>query len=181
MDVLSLSLSIINFIVIGIFTLVGKNYLTSYFNEKGKNLASKEDIHEITDKVEGIKSQYLVDLERVKSLLQSESTFLQKRRQVYEDIAGALRIFISGHTAGQQEQDKFLQAYATAWLWAPDTVLNSLNEFLKKQVIFSQQPTAFPQSDLKKLYAACILEMRKDAGFPGSLVPTDDYQFLKFS
>ena len=180
MDVLALSLSIINLIVIGIFTLFGKNFLTSYFNEKGKNLASKEDIHEITNKVESIKSQYLVDLERVKTSLQSESAFLQKRRQVYEDIAGALRIFISGHAAGQEEQEKFLQAYATAWLWAPDTVLNSLNEFMKKQIIIAQQPTAFPQADLKKLYAACILEMRKDAGFPQSQVLTDDYQFLKF-
>jgi hypothetical protein len=180
MDVLALSLSIINLIVIGIFTLFGKNYLISYFNEKGKNLASKEDIHEITDKVERIKSQYLADLERVKTSLQSESAFLQKRRQVYEDIAGALRIFISGHAAGKEEQEKFLQAYATAWLWAPDTVLNSLNEFMKKQVIIAQQPTAFPQVDLKKLYAACILEMREDAGFPQSQVLTDDYQFLKF-
>jgi hypothetical protein len=180
LNALALTLSIINFVVIGILTLYGKNYLTSYFSEKGKNLASKEDIHEITDKVEKIKSQYLTDLERVKSTLQAESAFLQKRRQIYEDIAGALRIFITGHNQGQNEKDKFLQAYATAWLWAPDTVLNSLNEFLKKQVINAQQPLAVPQDNLKKLYASCILEMRKDAGFPQSQVPIDDYQFVKF-
>ena len=180
MDTLAFAVSIINFIVIGIFTLYGKNYLTSYFTEKGKNLASKEDIHEITDKVEKIKSQYLADLERVKSNLQAESTLLQKRRQVYEDIAGALRVFISGHQQDQTAKEKFLQAYATAWLWAPDNVLTALNEFLKKQVLFAQQPSAALQTDLKALYASCIIEMRKDAGFPQTQVPTADFQFVTF-
>jgi hypothetical protein len=177
----ALTISIINSVVIVIATLFGKNYLTSYFAEKGKNLASKEDIHEITDKVEKIKSQYLLDLERVKSSLQAESAFLQKRRQIYEDIAGALRIFISGNPAGQQEKDKFLQAYATAWLWAPDAVLSTLNEFLRKQILYAQQPTAISQTDLKKLYAECVLEMRKDAGFSQTQVPPDQYQFLNFT
>lgn len=35
-----------------------KNYLPSYLSEKGKNLAQKEDIEEITDKIEGIKHLY---------------------------------------------------------------------------------------------------------------------------
>lgn len=180
MDIWALFLSIINLVAVTILTLFGKNYLTSYFTEKGKNLASKEDIHEITEKVEKIKSQYLADLERVKSALQAESALLQKRRQVYEDIAGALRVFISGHSTEQQEQEKFLQAYATAWLWAPDTVLSALNEFLRKQILFVQDRSAISQIDLKKLYATCVLEMRKDAGFPQTSIPLDDYQFVNF-
>lgn len=176
----ALTLSIINSAVIVIAILFGRSYLTSYFTEKGKNLASKEDIHEITDKVEKIKSQYLLDIERVKFSLQAESSFLQKRRQIYEDIASALRVFISGNPAGQQEKDKFLQAYATAWLWAPDPILNTLNEFLRKQIIIAQQPTAIPQAVLKELYAECVLEMRKDAGFSQTQVIPDHYQFLQF-
>ena len=180
MNTFALTLSIINFVVIGILTLYGKNYLTSYFAEKGKNLASKEDLNLITDTVEKIKTQYLIDLERLKSTLQAESTFLQKRRQVYEDMAGALRIFISGHQQDQIAKEKFLQAYATAWLWAPDAVLTSLNDFIKKQVLSTQQPSTVPQADLKALYAACVLEMRKDAGFPQTHVPTADFQFVTF-
>lgn len=180
MNTLALALSIINFVVIGILTLYGKHYLTSYFSEKGKNLASKEDLHEITDKVEKIKSQYSSEIERLKSKLQAESTFLQKRRRVYEDIASALRVFISGHQQDQTAKDKFLQAYATAWLWAPDAVLSLLNEFLKKQILYTQQPGSVPQADLKALYASCILEMRKDAGFPQTQVPHSEFQFVSF-
>lgn len=174
------AVSIINLVVVGILTLYGKNYLTSYFSEKGKNLASKEDIHVITNRVESIKSQYTGEIERLKSDLQAESTFLQKRRQVYEEIAGALRVFISGHQQDQNAKEKFLQAYATAWLWAPDTVLKSLNAFLKKQVLNTQQPGSIPQADMKALYASCIVEMRKDAGFPLTQVPTTEFQFVSF-
>ncbi|MFZ1291434.1 MAG: hypothetical protein WAR79_15170 [Melioribacteraceae bacterium] len=35
-----------------------KYYLPSYFNEKGKNLATKEDITEITQKIEEVKLNY---------------------------------------------------------------------------------------------------------------------------
>jgi len=43
-----------------------RRYLFSYSAEKGKNLATKEDISEITSKVEAIKSGYVWDLERLK-------------------------------------------------------------------------------------------------------------------
>lgn len=43
-----------------------RKYLFSYSVEKGRNLATKEDIEEITRKVENVKSEYLVALERLK-------------------------------------------------------------------------------------------------------------------
>ncbi len=60
------------------------------------------------------------------------------------------------------------------------TVLNALNDFLRKQVLLVQQPAAVSQADLKMLYAACVLEMRKDAGFSQTEVPADHYQFVSF-
>jgi hypothetical protein len=41
-------------------------YLKSYGSEKGKNLATKEDIEEITRKVEGVKTQHAAQLESTK-------------------------------------------------------------------------------------------------------------------
>jgi hypothetical protein len=35
-----------------------RSFFPSYFQEKGKNLATKEDIAEITSKIEGIKANY---------------------------------------------------------------------------------------------------------------------------
>ncbi|MBM4899142.1 hypothetical protein HYO40_13250 [Vibrio parahaemolyticus] len=44
-----------------------RKYLFSYSSEKGKNLATKEDISEITDKIENIRFDYADQLERSKT------------------------------------------------------------------------------------------------------------------
>lgn|GEM_PF-1957787 len=51
---------------VGLFFTI-KNFLPSYFNEKGKNLATKEDVEEITEKVEKIKSEFIKDIEYIKA------------------------------------------------------------------------------------------------------------------
>ena len=58
----------ITIVIVGIilfFTI--KNFLPSYFNEKGKNLATKEDVEEITKKVEKIKTEFVKDIEFIKA------------------------------------------------------------------------------------------------------------------
>jgi chromosome segregation ATPase len=52
--------------------LVLKNSLPSYLSEKGKNLASKEDIEEITNKVESVKAEIATALEASKLSLNKE-------------------------------------------------------------------------------------------------------------
>ncbi len=47
--------------------LVSKFLLPSYFSEKGKNLATKEDIASITDKVESVKIDYAKVIEELRS------------------------------------------------------------------------------------------------------------------
>lgn len=53
--------------VISFFGLVAliffPKYFSSYFSEKGKNLATKEDVEEITDKIEKIRSNYVYESE----------------------------------------------------------------------------------------------------------------------
>ena len=46
-----------------------KNLLPSYFSEKGKNLATKEDISEVTKLVESAKHTFTVETERLKAQL----------------------------------------------------------------------------------------------------------------
>jgi hypothetical protein len=46
-----------------------KNYLPSYFNEKGKNLATKEDISQITTLVESVKYNFIKETENLKANL----------------------------------------------------------------------------------------------------------------
>jgi hypothetical protein len=56
-------------IVVFILGLFFNKYLPSYFTEKGKNLATKEDIAQITDLIEEVKSVYSRDIELLKAEL----------------------------------------------------------------------------------------------------------------
>ena len=73
METISIILDGLTFVVIIVSGFLLKNYLPSYFGEKGKNLATKEDIVEITDKIEGVKNQYVIESEKVRAKLDRES------------------------------------------------------------------------------------------------------------
>ncbi len=55
-------------------------FLKSYFSEKGKQLAIKEDIEEITDKVEKIKSDFQRENDDIKAKVQHLLTLQQSHR-----------------------------------------------------------------------------------------------------
>lgn len=57
-----------------------KNYLPNYFNEKGKLLAQKEDIEEITEKIEGVKKEFTDETELLKVDLQRLLSFQVSHR-----------------------------------------------------------------------------------------------------
>ena len=61
--VIEITIIIVGFILF--FSI--KNFLPSYFNEKGKNLATKEDVEIITEKVEKIKTEFVKDIEFIKA------------------------------------------------------------------------------------------------------------------
>jgi hypothetical protein len=46
----------------GILAFIVKSFIPAYLSEKGKNLATKEDIAEITNKVESVRSEYAKQL-----------------------------------------------------------------------------------------------------------------------
>ncbi|MDX2172996.1 MAG: hypothetical protein SFY56_07750 [Bacteroidota bacterium] len=63
-------------IIVQILILIFGLYLAffkSYFSEKGKNLATKEDIEHITKKVESIKTEFIKETEKLKHDLQFEN------------------------------------------------------------------------------------------------------------
>ncbi|TNZ55704.1 hypothetical protein CGK45_22735 [Vibrio parahaemolyticus] len=65
MDTVLLVLQIVTLLGIGCIILFRK-FLFSYSSEKGKNLATKEDIEDITRRVESTKNEYISDIERLK-------------------------------------------------------------------------------------------------------------------
>jgi len=166
LDLFNILISVV--LAVGVNLLLSK-YLPSYFSEKGKNTATKEDIEEITQKVEGIKAS-----------LSKEEKILEKRRVIYEQIVSLLRIFIEGHGNSNEQQEKFYEAYASAWLWTPDSILISLNKFIEHQIQCASSPTPMCQVASKILYANIILEMRRDVGFIATDVTSENYVFATF-
>lgn len=152
-----------------IISLLLNKFLPGYLSEKGKNLATKEDISQITEKIE-----------RVKSIYSNEDKVLERRRQIYEEIVSALRIFISGHEISTEQKEKFYEAYASAWLWAPDSVLIKLNTFVEQQIKYTEKTEITNQEIMKKQYGDIVLEMRKDVGFVETEITSKNYVFATF-
>lgn len=69
----------------GIALLLVRHFLGSYMVEKGKNLATKEDIADITHKIEGIKSQYALEAERFKAEHQLRLAAVDRRLLAHQE------------------------------------------------------------------------------------------------
>ena len=59
-------IGLINLAAVGLLALLVRHYLSSYLTEKGKNLATKEDIADITSRIEEVRAQYATQLEKVR-------------------------------------------------------------------------------------------------------------------
>ncbi|MFN3860780.1 MAG: hypothetical protein ACK4R2_04860 [Roseateles sp.] len=123
----------------------------------------------------------MADVERLKSTLTSEAAATERRRKVYEEMCSALRVFIEGHESSNDAKSRFHAAYAAAWLWASDEVLNELNRFIALQRQHAANRGSVPQEQLKSAYVSTVIAMRKDAGFPSTVVQAAGYQFVQFS
>lgn len=78
-------MAIVEVLYVVIALLVGCliGLLKSYHSEKGKNLATKEDIEDITRKIEGVKADYQ------KSFVKSEG-YISRQLQAYDEISDAI-------------------------------------------------------------------------------------------
>lgn len=72
MDVWILLLQGASLIGLGVLGALIKFFPAGYLGEKGKNLATKEDVAEITDRIERVKGQYSAELEATKAELSSK-------------------------------------------------------------------------------------------------------------
>ncbi|MBB1335768.1 MULTISPECIES: hypothetical protein [unclassified Pseudoalteromonas] len=156
----------------------GKLYFPSYLKEKAKNLAKKEDLVEITDKVEAVKNTYASEVELLKESINSRSDALSKKREVYNRFIQSMGLFINGREVTTEQQQTFLDCYAQLWLWAPDSVLIKVNVFIEQQMALASG-RAQPQVAIKQTYTECVLALRKDCSM-GDAMPKDSYRFVFF-
>lgn len=169
MTQLELILSGVTIVLTVLCLLLFKSYLPAYVKTKAKNLATKQDISEITNSVE-----------RIRATISHETALLERRREVYEQIANSLRIFIAGHIATEKQKEEFHKTYSACWLWAPDNILVALNDFIQMQQDIAANSSSYTQEELKNSFGEIMLQMRKDVGFERTEVNQDNYNFVKF-
>ncbi len=75
--------SVVTLAVVAGLALWVRSYLSGYLGEKGKNLATKEDMAELTHKVEGVRMQY----QRAGAATQAQ---FEAEFRTYEEIWGCL-------------------------------------------------------------------------------------------
>jgi len=105
---------------------------------------------------------------------------LTRQRDVYGRVATSLRVFISGHNADSGAREAFHSAYAACWLWAPDSVIESLNRFIQMQEENSAHAGTHPMEEMKKAYGKIVIAMRRDAGYDETSLGDRSYKFVRF-
>lgn len=70
----------------GVVYLLLKSFLPSYLSEKGKNLATKEDVASITDKVESVKTDYAKVLEDLRSNNQLKLAEIEREKNIKKEV-----------------------------------------------------------------------------------------------
>lgn len=118
-------------------------FLAAYAREKGKNLATSEDIHEITRQIESIKTEYAKELESIRAeystglkyfesqltrRLQVDGIRFEKEFQVYQDVWAALIEF--------QKSVHCLRAVVILPIPEPGMREEALGNFREKREVF---------------------------------------------
>jgi len=148
---LPIIMNLCTWIALFVFWLFLRKYLPTYFQEKGKNLATKEDIKEITDKVESVKTDYARQLESFKY----EIALLEKRRELSAQVVDLINRYKElppkGEEGNTEQLRSFEQDYYKLIPWIPTDILKSLN------LLFSESKPGVPKPDVKDV----IISVRK--------------------
>lgn len=86
------------YLLLSVFFALMSSYLMQYINEKGKNLATKEDITDITSKVEDVKQSYKIEFDEIQKkndlifneLKESKNRYNSKQFEQYNELWSSL-------------------------------------------------------------------------------------------
>jgi len=115
---------------------------------------------------------------RVEREAREHQDALSRRRDVYSRLATGMRVFheaVVPPTA--KEKQELMAAYDQSCVWASEPVIEKLGMFLDVMARFSRDRSPEAMRQTKEAYAACILEMRRDVGFPNS---SFQFRFVSF-
>ena len=147
--------------VVGLLLFFFMKSFLNYLAQKATNLATKEDIAEITQKIEFIKSQYAVLLEEVKVRNQLKMAALDKRLQAHQE---AFSLWSRMNKTPYGEEFKKLYVECSHW-WDNNCLYldqNVRSEFLRSITAMNQhhlivqcgQQVQWTFTDAEKLFNA---------------------------
>jgi hypothetical protein len=169
------SLMLLYFLAVPILSFLAA-FIGAYLREKGKNVATREDIADITRKVENIKQEFTMGLERLKADL-DRTTHVSKQQfdvefAIYRDICEKLvtmrqRFFelnpyvseLLSTQAAQERQQRRIEAFNSAY-----------GEFI--QAVDRNQPF---YSDEVYTALSAIIEVCIDEKIESALPPQPNY------
>jgi hypothetical protein len=185
MDTLQLVLQVATIVALGIGGLLFRKYLPKYVEKKAENLATKEDVAEITKLTEQARLPFLETLERMRGELQRQSATLTRRQELYVEFAeAATSVFLSGRAATDDDKRRFLASYSAAFLYAPDAVLQAINAHLDLQMAHAAAPQDAKdqlQVLLRASLAAMLLALRREAFHADSEFDIEGFRFVSFA
>jgi len=185
----SVIIQVIQLIIIFLAILYIKSLLPSYMKEKGKNIATKEDISDITSKIEEVKLAYIREAEAFRATLNKEvevlkinHTSLQVNKahefvemiEYFTNIIGNFSNFKKGMNEKKQRElnTKMVNLGVKLFFFASDDTVLKYTEWRR----YSQQPSV-DNVKVLKLYAELILLMRKDLGYGDTKCTIDDFLY----
>jgi hypothetical protein len=117
-------------------------------------------------------------LEQERQRNQRELEILIRRRNVYSKLATSLRVFLRNTDDRNPDmRQRFLEAYDEPSVWAPDSVMNSVGALLDLIHANTVKKGSVDEQALRKAFAECMTEIRRDAGFAST---TFSYRMVSF-
>ena len=109
MTIDSILIVVANGLISSVLFFLFKNYLPSYFDEKGKNLATKEDVGAITKIVESVRLDNNAQLEVIKTELglvsKTQATIYDDERKAIVEFLGTVTDFYESNIDIPNESD----------------------------------------------------------------------------
>jgi hypothetical protein len=173
-----------------IATLLRK-YVFPYLVEKGRNVATKEDIRVITERVEAVKAEYSRSIEEFKNTLARELELskiryaelqVQKTEQVVKLMEYFNMLMSDKKTQEQIRTDenkrreignKLTDLGVKLFFFASD---RTVKKFIDLRLYLLKHPGVSAESFLFiRMYAEFVVELRRDLGYGETICDSDDF------
>lgn len=125
----------------GIVFFLLKSFIPSYLNEKGKNLATREDIAKITNEIEGVRLQYAMFLKRRSCIFERQVELLGKLYKCLSEVQEYSKAQFQAVNPIDEKPDEYQlglslkearNEFVTSRLFLPVDVTGQVDTFFQK-------------------------------------------------